>query len=68
MIVVLTLKQFNKNLLSTFYDKLLLLGRGLSEYYVAWWNVENLYDVMPWTDRARKVKNFSKDLKTNLKD
>jgi len=27
----------------------------LSEYYVAWWNVENLHDVMPWDQRARKV-------------
>jgi len=39
----------------------------LSEYYVAWWNVENLYDVKPWDERARKVKNVQ-DLETKLKD
>lgn len=39
----------------------------MSEYYVSWWNVENLYDVMPWDDRARKVKNIG-GLKTKLKD
>lgn len=39
----------------------------MSEYYVAWWNVENLYDVMPWDERARKVKNIG-GLKTKLKD
>jgi len=44
-----------------------MLGRALREYYVAWWNVENLYDVMLWDERARKVKNL-KDLEKNLKD
>jgi len=39
----------------------------MSEYFIAWWNVENLYDVMPWEERARKIRNL-KDLKTKLKD
>jgi len=43
------------------------LGAQLSEYYIAWWNVENLYDVMPWDERARKVRN-TRDLKKNLED
>jgi hypothetical protein len=39
----------------------------LSEYYVAWWNLENLYDAVPWDERARKVRNVEK-LDTKLKD
>jgi predicted extracellular nuclease len=39
----------------------------LSEFNIAWWNVENLFDVMPWEERARKVKNIG-GLKKDLKD
>jgi hypothetical protein len=39
----------------------------LSEYYVAWWNLENLYDAVPWDERVRKVKNVEK-LDTKFKD
>jgi len=35
-------------------------------YFIAWWNVENLYSVMDWDDRARKVKNVG-GLKNRLK-
>ena len=31
--------------------------KQMTEYYVAWWNLENLYTVMPWAERARKVRN-----------
>ncbi|MHA2425225.1 MAG: endonuclease/exonuclease/phosphatase family protein [Candidatus Thorarchaeota archaeon] len=36
-------------------------------YFVAWWNVENLYSVMKWEDRFRKVRSVG-TLKNNLKD
>jgi len=36
-------------------------------YFIAWWNVENLYSVMPWKDRFRKVRNVG-DLKGKLKN
>ncbi|UCG36337.1 MAG: endonuclease/exonuclease/phosphatase [Candidatus Bathyarchaeota archaeon] len=38
----------------------------MREYHLAWWNAENLYDVMPWDERARKVKNIG-GLKNKLK-
>jgi hypothetical protein len=39
----------------------------VSDIFIAWWNVENLFDVMDWEERARKVKNVSglkEDLET----
>lgn len=38
----------------------------MTEYYIAWWNLENLFDVMPWDQRKRKVRNNT--LKSDLKD
>jgi hypothetical protein len=40
----------------------------MTQIYVAWWNVENLFDVMPWNARARKIKNISSTLKSDLKN
>ena len=37
----------------------------MGEFFIAWWNLENLYDVMDWDERARKVQNIS-SLKENL--
>ena len=34
---------------------------------MAWWNVENLYDSVPWSERRRKIKNVP-GLKEKLKD
>ena len=39
----------------------------MQDFSIAWWNVENLFDVMPWDERARKIKNVSR-LKKDLKD
>lgn len=36
-------------------------------YFIGWWNVENLYSVMDWEARARKVKNVG-GLKKNLEN
>jgi endonuclease/exonuclease/phosphatase family metal-dependent hydrolase len=38
----------------------------LTEYHIAWWNLENLFDVMAWDQRKRKVRNNT--LKSDLKD
>lgn len=39
----------------------------VSEYFIAWWNLENLYDVMEWKERARKVRNIN-GLKAKLEN
>ena len=39
----------------------------MSEYSIAWWNLENLFDAIPWDERARKVKN-TQNLEEKLKD
>lgn len=39
----------------------------MNEYYIAWWNVENLFDAIPWEERARKIKNVE-NLDKQLKD
>ncbi len=38
----------------------------MTEINVAWWNLENLFDVMPWDERARKIKNCGSTLKSEL--
>jgi hypothetical protein len=40
----------------------------LTKINVAWWNVENLFDIMPWEDRARKIKNVGSSLKSDLEN
>ncbi len=40
----------------------------MTEINVAWWNVENLFDVMPWDERARKIRNVGSSLKNELEN
>ena len=37
----------------------------MNEYFIAWWNLENLFNVEGWPDRPHRLKDI---LKHELKD